>query len=193
MKKKLSTDARYYEPYIIHDDVTVFDKNNNEYINRRRSVGISFSEDGKILISHAICSEKDPFDKKKGATIVRSRIDTALKSGFRRTKNVFLFNDLQSFNTFVLQFDTAARLFFVPFEIVLTDQEGAVHSVRSLPGKCRHSESRTPSESYFNSTYINQIYAKFFSTEQSNGQTKAKVEPVTTATSKSDRYFPDLD
>ena len=183
MKKKLSTDARYYEPYIIQDDVTVFDKNNNQYITRRRSVGISFSEDGKILIAHAICSEKDPFDKRKGATIVRSRIDTALRTRFGRTKNVFLFADLQAFNTFAQQFEGAARLFFVPFEIALTDHQGDVHAVRTLPGKCRHTDSRTPSESYFNASYINQIYEKFFSISEDNEETRTK----------SARHVPDLD
>ena len=167
MKQRLAADARFYEPYIIHDEVTVYDKNNNCYITRRRSVGISFSEDGNILIAHAICSEKDTFDKKKGATIVRSRINTTLKSSFAKMKNVFYFNSLETFNSFTTQFDASSRLFFVPFEVALTNESGVTKSIRTLAGKSRTCDSKSPSEAYFNKKYINEIYAKFFSVSES--------------------------
>ena len=178
MKQPLEINPLYYAPYIIHDVVTVYDKSIGQYVDRHRTVGISFNRLKKIVIASTICSNLDSFDKKKGTNIVRSRINTALKTHFRRAKNVLSFDSIKDFNSFCDRFDDISKLLFVPYEV--TQQgEDSIHKVRLVDPKCRNTDVKDPSEIYLNKTYINDLYTRFFYAQEPKQQVQQVNEPTT--------------
>lgn len=170
MKQPLTSNPFYHEPYIIHDVVTVYDKSINQFVDRHRTVGVSFSKQKQIIVATTICSALDTFDRKKGTNIVRSRINTALKSNFKRRKNVLHFETIKDFELYCDRFDDMSKLMFVPYE-VSHKVEQTVTRVRLVDPKCRNSDVKSPSQVYLNSTYIRDTYTKFFYSEkEADGQ-----------------------
>lgn len=174
MKQSLASNPLYYDPYIMHDIVTIYDKSTNQYVDRHRTMGVSFSRDKQIIIATTVCSGLDTFNKKKGTNIVRSRINTALKSCFNRKKNVLYFRNISEFNTFCDRFDDMSKLMFVPYEVSHM-KENTITRERLVDPKNRNSAVKSPSDIYLNAGYVRDIHTKFFYSEEKEDEQPAKL------------------
>lgn len=169
MKEKLKSNPLYFEPYIIHDMVTVYDKSTKQYIDRQRTVGISFGHTKEIVVATTICSALDSFDRRKGTMIVRNRINTALLTNFKRAKNVLHFKSITDFNLYCDRFDDTSRLLFVPYEVTRVNDNKTTRE-RLVDPKSRNTDVMNPSDIYLNATYIKDLHTKFFYSEKKDEQ-----------------------
>lgn len=174
MKQSLASNPLYYDPYIMHDMVTIYDKSTNQYVDRHRTMAVSFSRDKQIIIATTVCSGLDTFNKKKGTNIVRSRINTALKSSFGRKKNVLYFRNIKEFNEYCDRFDDMAKLMFVPYEVSHM-KDNTITRERLVDPKNRNSAVKSPSDIYLNAGYVRDTHTKFFYSEDQEDEQPAKL------------------
>lgn len=67
--------SAFHDPYYIYDCVTFYDRVLNQWTTRRRCTAVSFTNNGEILVTMAICNPIDRFTRKKARETALSRIE----------------------------------------------------------------------------------------------------------------------
>lgn len=80
--------TKFCEPYIVHDELPWFNPVANREEIRKRTIGISFSNTGDIIITQAICSPNDVYSPKTGRHKVLGRIIQMLSLLFSTDEDI---------------------------------------------------------------------------------------------------------
>jgi len=159
---KLYADSDFFEPYILHDEIDVYNKATQQYERRRRTTGISYSRLGEIIISFAYCSNKDVYNKKEAKHIVTGRIVqviTNMKTNNKLTQsfnnNSFYFSNYPTYQEFAIAC-AAYTNNFMPLRIR--------HSGSSSDGiydNTLNTDSRDTSSYHFHIGFVTDTYERF--------------------------------
>ena len=119
-------EVEFREPFLLYDNISVYDKTRETYVTRKRATGVSISDSQEIAVVMAICSEKDIFSKKIARQIIEGRLNKTILEYLDRkeptyshsfTKGSYLFMDFESFNQFCGTLDALGLQFFSPNKI----------------------------------------------------------------------------
>ncbi len=189
MKKRLFINNQhtdFYQPYYIHDYVTIFDKNTNSYVDRRRATGISISDNGEIIIAFAVCSDTDLYSKPKARNIITNRIESLIRHLSANNKftyqyalnNAFYFPDISAFKEFTNMFDISASYFFTPNQVIKTNKHKDTITDKVITTNTLLSSPRENiSYAYWHYEFVVNTFTKFMSC-LTNEPTAPPAEPV---------------
>tara|TARA_R110002074_G_scaffold402324_1_gene606944 strand:- start:2536 stop:3117 length:582 start_codon:yes stop_codon:yes gene_type:complete len=116
----------FREPSLLYDTIPVFDKSRQQYLPRKRSTAISYSDSGEIILTMTVCSEKDTFTKAIAYKILQGRMKKALVQylgtaeptySASYVEGTYIFTDSESFNQFCNTMDAMGRQFFAPYNV----------------------------------------------------------------------------
>lgn len=169
-EKLLLSDGResdFLVPFHIYNEVQIRGSDGVLRL-RPRLLGVSFSESGEIIIGMAICSESDPFDKKKAKKIVEGRIRKVAELSRKMVaRNVisrpmcYYFPDLEEMEDITYAMSHFSDTFFVQKKVVTaeTHREGENQDLVRHE-KTRNSTPENIAEIYFAISFIRHHYAK---------------------------------
>lgn len=170
----------FYEPYYIYDYIYIYDKTAKDYVLRRRASAISYSMNGEIVVTTAVCSDKDPFIKKQARAILNNRLLNVVEKielcQYETMDNIHseadstYFSSYDVFTQYCDAFDNNVRLFFTPYKIpylariptdTFVDNKGVTRT--QVTSKIKHLDSlkQSPANVYLHKDFVNASYAKF--------------------------------
>lgn len=176
MKKLLSIagipQCQFFSPYLIYDNVSIYDKSEGAFVVRRRTTGISYDMNGAIIVAFAICSKQDVYSKTKIRHKIEGRIVQIIHAlhdpsnnnkHMLNTEHAYYFDSLETYNEFVEASTAFNSAFASPYKMT---QEG---KDKDGPFKCNLDTVRDDMTSfYWHKSFVAQTYGNFMNSFDNN-------------------------